>query len=37
MGGRHETAKRTDPTMGAVVLILLLILATVMVLALAGY
>jgi hypothetical protein len=37
MGGRHQTAKGTDPMMGVVVLITLLILATVIVLALAGY
>jgi hypothetical protein len=37
MGGRHETPRGTDPMMGVAALILLLILATVIMLALAGY
>lgn len=36
MGGQHEAPGSTDPMMGAVILALLAILATVVLLALAG-
>lgn len=36
MGGRHESPKDTDPVMGVIILALLLILAAVILLALAG-
>lgn len=36
MGGRHESPKGTDPVMGVIILALLLILAAVILLALAG-